>query len=151
MRSSCGVGLQACGAGLLAGFLSCTNPLTPELQQLGTTEITAQLTEIPGPFPPNDLYNYAYVLKYKTLKVHRGQPDSETIYIAHYNPLKPRAKAGDQDAGKIGGDIDQFRAGDTHRLALAAPLDQHYMGGIIDKYFEQKGTRYWAIWTVKAN
>ena len=38
----------------------------------GTAEVTAQLVEIPGPFPPNDLYNYAYVLKYKVLKIHRG-------------------------------------------------------------------------------
>ena len=30
---------------------------------------------------------------------------------------------------------------------LNAPLDQFWMGGIIDKYFEQKGVRYWAVWT----
>ena len=52
---------------------------------------------------------------------------------------------------KVGGDVEQFRAGDIHRMALEAPLDQQWMGGIIDKYFSQKGTRYWAIWTVKAS
>ena len=27
------------------------------------------------------------------------------------------------------------------------PLDQFWMGGIIDKYFNDKAVRYWAIWT----
>ena len=70
--------------------------------------------------------------------------------LARYS-LKARAKAEDQDSGKVGGDVEQFRAGDIHRMALEAPLDQQWMGGIIDKYFSQKGARYWAIWTVKAS
>jgi len=24
------------------------------------------------------------------------------------------------------------------------------MGGVIDKHFKESGTRYWAIWTVRA-
>jgi hypothetical protein len=32
-------------------------------------------------------------------------------------------------------------------MALESPLDNFWMGGIIDKYFATKGTRYWAIWT----
>jgi hypothetical protein len=35
-----------------------------EVSSLGSVEVTARLLEIPGQFPPNDLYNYAYVLKY---------------------------------------------------------------------------------------
>jgi hypothetical protein len=130
---------------------SCSRALDPQVQRLGSTEVTARLIEIPGPFPPNDLYNYAYVFKYQVLQVHRGKIEGDTIFVGQYNPLKPRSKAEDQDSGKLGGDVEQFRAGDTHRMALEAPLDQQWMGGIIDKYFEQKGTRYWAIWTVKAN
>ena len=130
---------------------ACSKPLDPNVQKLGTTEVTAQLTEIPGPFPSNDLYNYAYVFKYKVIQVHRGKIKGDTIFIGQYNPLKARAKAEDQDSGKVGGDIEQFRAGDIHRIALEAPLDQQWMGGIVDKYFNHKGTRYWAIWTVKAN
>ena len=131
--------------------VSCSKPLDPQVQKLGSMEVTAQLTEIPGPLPSNDLYNYAYVFKYKVLQVHRGKVEGDTIFVGQYNPLKPRAKAADQDSGKVGGDVEQFHAGDTHRMALEAPLDQQWMGGIIDKYFEQKGPRYWAIWTVKAN
>ena len=130
-------------------FAACQSapPIDPELTSLGTAEVTAQLVEIPGPFPSNDLYNYAYVLKYRVLKVHRGNVPDPVIFVGQYNPLKPRAKAQDQESGKIGGRVEQFRAGDVHRMALEAPLDQQWMGGIIDKYFEQKGTRYWAIWT----
>jgi hypothetical protein len=115
---------------------------------LGSTEVTAQLLAIPGEFPPNDLYNYAYVLKYRVLTVHRGQlrPGAE-ILVAHYNPLKPRSSAQDELSGKLGGNLDRFRSQDVHRMALEEPLDQHWMGGVIDKYFDQKGVRYWAVWT----
>jgi hypothetical protein len=136
---------------LLLLACSCSKTIDPQVQKLGSTEVTAQLVEIPGPLPSNDLYNYAYVFKYKVLQVHRGKVDGDTIYIGQYNPLKPRAKAADTESGKMGGDVEQFRAGDTHRMALETPLDQQWMGGIIDKYFEQKAPRYWAVWTVKAN
>jgi hypothetical protein len=118
-----------------------------EVTTLGTVEVTAQLMEIPGPFPANDLYNYAYVLKYRVLKVHRGQAPGAEILVGQYNPLKPRATVQDDASGKVGGHLDAFRAGDVHRMALDAPLDQFWMGGIIDKYFEQPGARYWAVWT----
>jgi hypothetical protein len=118
-----------------------------EVTSLGSVEVTAELKEIPGPFPSNDLYNYGYVLKYKVLKVHRGKVPAGDILVAQYNPLKPRKEAQDDVSGKIGGHVEAFRAGDVHRMALEAPLDQFFMGGIVDKYFNEKGTRYWAIWT----
>ena len=118
-----------------------------ELTTLGRAEVTARLLEIPGEFPANDLYNYAYVLKYQVLEVHRGNIDAKEIFVAHYNPLKPRSGAQDEGSGKVGGTVNAFKAGDTHRMALEWPLDQHWMGGIIDKYFGQQGVRYWALWT----
>jgi hypothetical protein len=118
-----------------------------EVTTLGSAEVTAELVEIPEPFPPNDLYNYAYVLKYRVLKVHRGQMPPGDIFVGQYNPLKPRERAQDDVSGKVGGHVASFRAHDVHRMALASPLDQFWMGGIIDKYFDQPGTRYWAIWT----
>jgi hypothetical protein len=129
----------------------CARPpaeeIDKELQSLGSAEVTAQLTAIPGPFPPNDLYNYAYVLKYKVLKVHRGNVPVGDILVAQYNPLKPRAEAQDDLSGKVGGRVRAFRAGDVHRMALDSPLDNLWMGGVIDKYFGEPGVRYWAIWT----
>ena len=123
----------------------------PFVTTLGNTEVTAELLAIPGEFSPNDLYNYAYVLKYRVLTVHRGQvKQGKEILVAHYNPLKPRASAQDENSGKLGGNLEKFRAADVHRMALEAPLDQHWMGGVIDKYFDQKGMRYWAVWTNKS-
>jgi hypothetical protein len=118
-----------------------------EVSTLGTAEVTAQLVEIPGAFPPNDLYNYAYVLKYKVLKTHRGSVPEAEILVGQYNPLKPRNQAQDDVSGKVGGRVTSFRAGDIHRMALESPLDHFWMGGVVDKYFGTTGTRYWAVWT----
>ncbi|MFB3902459.1 MAG: hypothetical protein ACE15E_03340 [Acidobacteriota bacterium] len=38
----------------------------------GTVEVTAQLLEIRGELPSNDLYDYSFVMKYKVLEAHRG-------------------------------------------------------------------------------
>lgn len=131
--------------------ISCGKPpdagSEKELTSLGTAEVTAELIEIPGAFPPNDLYDYTYILKYRVLRVHRGNLSTPELLVGHYNPLKPRATAADEQSGKIGGRVQRFLAGDVHHMALDVPLDQHWMGGIIDKYFDQKGIRYWAVWT----
>ena len=133
--------LTGCGAGRPA------DEVDQEVTQLGSAEVTAQLLEIPGEFPPNDLYNYAYILKYRVLKVHRGTVPQGDIFVAQYNPLKPRNKVQDDLSGKIGGHVNAFHAGDIHRMALDAPVDQFWMGGIIDKYFNDRSVRYWAVWT----
>ncbi len=138
-------------AALAVAFAACSkspaNEVDTEVSTLGTAEVTAQLIEIPGSFPPNDLYNYAYILKYKVLKVHRGNVPEAEILVAQYNPLKPREQAQDDVSGKLGGHVKSFRAGDVHRMALESPLDHFWMGGIVDKYFASTGTRYWAVWT----
>jgi hypothetical protein len=121
--------------------------LDAEVSTLGTIEVTAQLVEIPGPFPSNDLYNYVFILKYKVLKTHRGSVPGSEILVGQYNPLKPRDQAQDDVSGKVGGRLRLFRAGDIHRMALESPLDHFWMGGVVDKYFGAAGTRYWAVWT----
>lgn len=118
-----------------------------EVTTAGSVEVTAQLLEIPGPFPANDFYDYAYVLKYRVREVHRGNVTPKEILVAHYNPLKLRSEAENEFSGKVGGNLERFREGDLHRLALEAPLDDHFMGGVIDKYFEEEATRYWSVWT----
>jgi hypothetical protein len=125
-------------------------PPSTEVTTLGKAEVTAKLIDIRSEFPPNKLYDYVYVMKYHVLKVHRGPVPEADLFVGHYNPLKTRANARDKFSGPIGGNVDQFKVGDVHRLALEAPLDQSYMGGIIDKYIQEKGTRYWAIWTDRA-
>ncbi len=130
---------------------SCAQaPPSPELSANGDTEVTARLTAIGGDFPPNKLYDYMFVMKYHVLTVHRGKVDGEDIFVGHYNPLKPRATAADKHSGKVGGNVDRFRVGDVHRMALEAPLDELFMGGIVDKHINEQGTRYRAIWTDRA-
>lgn len=146
-------------ASVLAGLLlsSCgqkpTAPLVgsndPHLATNGSVEVTAKLVEIPeGAIFKRDLYDYATVLKYQVLEVHRGKVDGDTLYVGHYNPWKPRAEAADKRAPKVGGNVRQFEAGQTHRMALEVPIEDYFMGGIVNKYFgKTTNTIYWAVWT----
>ncbi len=126
----------------------------PKLKSLGTVEVTARLVEIPeGAIFQRDLYDYATILKYEVVTVQRGAVGKgATIYVGHYNPWKPRAEAADPRAKNIGGTLRQFRAGQLHCMALETPMDEHFMGGIVDKYFGQhEGPAYWAVWTNAAD
>jgi hypothetical protein len=116
----------------------------------GTVEVTARLMEIPdGAIFQRDLYDYATLLKYEVVAVQRGAVEKGAIiYVGHYNPWKPRAEAADKRAQGIGGTLRQFRAGQLHRMSLETPMDDHFMGGIVDKYFgKHSGPAYWAVWT----
>ncbi len=121
----------------------------PHLATNGTVEVTAKLVEVPdGSIFERDLYDYATILKYQVVQVHRGEVKSDAIYVGHYNPWKPRAEAADRRVKGIGGRLRQFRAGDTHRMALDVPIDDYFMGGIVNKYFgTETGPLYWAVWT----
>ena len=125
----------------------------PNVTAKGSFEVAAQLVEIRGQLPDLPNYNYAFVMKYKVLEVHRGKIDGETIYVAHYNPHKPRDAAADAAAKQIGGNLKRLEPGDVHRMALEVPIDDYYMGAIIDRYFDEKKAQqstepiYWAVWT----
>ncbi len=137
--------------------MSCGNPVPhrsstgtdPQVTSRGSIEVTARLVEIPeGAIFKRDLYDYATILKYQVVKVHRGEVTGEMIYVGHYNPFKPRSEASDERVEDIGGDLKNFRAGQLHRMALEAPIDDHFMGGIINKYFGQSTEPiYFAVWT----
>jgi hypothetical protein len=136
----------ACGR-----YGDATGPVAvdPQLATHGTVEVTAELLEIPeGAIFKRDLYDYATILKYRVLQVHRGTVESDTLYVGHYNPWKPRSAAADQRVRVVGGNLRQFDAGQTHRMALEVPIDDHFMGGIVNKYFGQTtNALYWAVWT----
>ncbi len=121
----------------------------PELSARGAIELTARLSEIPeGAIFQRDLYNYTTILKYEVLEVQRGDVPTKTIYVGHYNPWLPRSEAADKHVSEIGGNLKQFEAGQVHQLALDVPIDDHFMGGIVNKYFGQEtGPLYWAVWT----
>ncbi|OHB65699.1 MAG: hypothetical protein A2Y77_06325 [Planctomycetes bacterium RBG_13_62_9] len=134
---------------------SCTKKadtgVDPNVTTRGSIEVTAQLEEIRGELINDPLYDYAHVMKYKVLQVHRGKVDKDVIYVGHYNPAEPRSTVADARVREIGGNVTQFRVGDVHRMALEVPIDDHYMGGIINKYFgEVNDPIYWAVWTDKA-
>jgi hypothetical protein len=121
----------------------------PELAKRGKIEVTAKLVEIPeGAIFDRPLYNYATVLKYEVLEVHRGKVKGQTIYVGHYNPAKPRSKVADRLVPDIGGNLKSFRAGQVHRMALEESMLDHFTGGILNKYSEEDTDPiYWAVWT----
>jgi hypothetical protein len=117
-------------------------------------EVTARLVEIPdGAIFQRELYDYATILKYQVVSVYRGAVEKgATIYVGHYDPWRPRAEVADKRVKTIGGTLRQFRAGQLHRMALETPMDDHFMGGIVDKYFgKHSGPSYWAVWTNAAD
>jgi hypothetical protein len=129
-------------------------PADPQLTAHGSIEVTARLIEIPeGAIFQRDLYDYATILKYEVLSVHRGPlAAGDIVFVGHYNPWKPRAEAGDKRVKVLGGTLREFRAGAVHRLALEPSIDDHYMGGIVDKYFGQHpAPAHWAVWTNAAD
>lgn len=121
----------------------------PHLATKGTVEVTARLVEIPeGAIFKRDLYDYATILKYQVLKVHRGEVKGDIIYVGHYNPWKPRRDAPDKRAKDIGGNLRQFQPGQVHHMALEVPIEDFFMGGIVNKYFGKTSEPlYWAVWT----
>jgi hypothetical protein len=121
----------------------------PELSKRGTIEVTAKLVEVPdGAIFKRALYNYATVLKYQVLQVHRGSVKGQTIYVGHYNPFNPRSDAADKRVPNIGGNLKSFRAGQVQRMALEGSMLDHFSGGILNKYSsEDTDPIYWAVWT----
>ena len=121
----------------------------PELAKRGSIEVTARLVEIPErAIFQRPLYNYATVLKYQVLEVHRGNVKGQTIYVGHYNPFKPRSEAADRGVPDLGGNLKSFRAGQVHRMALEGSMVDQFTGGILNKYSgEDTDPIYWAVWT----
>ena len=133
---------------------SCTTQVDkgedPNVIRRGSFEVSARLEEIRGDLIDDPMYDYAHVMKYRVLQVHRGKVDQDIIYVGHYNPAEPRDRVADARVQEIGGNVKEFRTGDVHRMALEVPIDDYYMGGIINKYFgEVEDPIYWAVWTNK--
>jgi hypothetical protein len=51
----------------------------------------------------------------------------------------------------VGGTVEKFIAGEVHHLTILPNLDEHYIGGLSDRYFEQhQGNAWWAVRTDRA-
>ena len=111
--------------------------------------VEGKLSEIPGKMPPNDLYNYVYVLKYKVTKVVEGKFDGKEILVGVYNPLIARGQVKDKMTDKSKGDVRAFKVGDKHTLKLVK-LEGNYDGAVEDEYFDDESERYLAVEVLKS-
>lgn len=107
-------------------------------------DVTAKLVEIPSKMPPDDLYDYAYVMRYQ---VQGGPLDGQFILVAHYKPLVPRSKIKDKMKARVSGKLRSFNQGDVHKLKLAADLKSIWKGALVDEYAatDHKSVRYWCL------
>jgi hypothetical protein len=110
----------------------------------GPQVVTAKLVEIPSKFPPDDLYDYAYVMRYE---VQGGPLDKQSILVAHYKPRQPRAKIKDAMKPHVGGKLRNFVKGDVHKLKLDPGLKKLWTGALVDEFAatDRKSVRYWAL------
>ncbi len=123
-------------------------PVPAQPPVAGELVMTAKLVEIPGAFPANDLYNYAYVMKYKVIKVLKGAYADADILVGHYNPRIARADIKDEQDANVGGNVKSFQVGDIHYLVLS-PIEGAWTGAMEDDFFKEKRGRYWAFWADK--
>jgi hypothetical protein len=110
----------------------------------GEISVRAKLVEIPTSLPPDDLYDYAYVMKYEVIG---GPMDKQTILVAHYKPRMPRAKIKDAAKLHVGGKLRAFTVGDVHKLKLSPDLKKLWKGALTDEYAatDRKSVRYWCL------
>ena len=106
---------------------------------------TAKLVEVPGKMPPDDPYDYAFVMKYQVTG--GGKLDKQTILVAHYKPRQPRTKIKDKMKPFVAGTVRSFNVGDVHKLELAADLKMIWKGPLVDEYAaaDRKSIRYWCL------
>ncbi|MBW2736695.1 MAG: hypothetical protein JRH20_30275, partial [Deltaproteobacteria bacterium] len=78
-------------------------------------EVRAKLVKIPSKFPPNDLYDYAYVMKYQVVG---GKLDKQFLLVAHYKPREARNKITGKVKKYVSGTLKRFQEGDLHQLKL---------------------------------
>jgi len=119
-------------------------PARPAAAQ-GAIVVVGTLQDLPVPFPANDLYQYAYVMKYTVDSVVEGKIAGREILVAHFDPRTPRPKVADDRKSTVGGTLESFQPGDRHYLVLR-PLDSAWTGAIEDNYPQDKSPRWWASW-----
>jgi hypothetical protein len=106
--------------------------------------VTAKLVEIPAKFPPDDLYDYAFVMRYEVVG---GPMDKQSILVAHYKPRQPRSKIKEPMKAHVGGKLRSFVQGDVHKLKLDPNLKGVFSGALIDEFAatDRKSPRYWCL------
>ena len=110
-----------------------------------TLVIIARLIEIPGKFPPNDLYNYVYIMKYRVIKVVKGSFAGREILVGHYNPLIPRKQIKDKMMSQVKGDVGKFEVNAQQRLVLIKPIERIWKDAVEDDYSDSDEDKYFAL------
>jgi hypothetical protein len=140
--------LRACFVHLFAIFLAVLFvQAAPQAARADTDEtlvVTAKLVEIPSKFPPDDLYDYAYVMRYEVIG---GPLDKSSIFVAHYKPRQARSKIKDKMKDFVGGKLRSFTVGDVHKMKLAPDLKKIWKGPLVDDFAatDHKSVRYWCL------
>jgi hypothetical protein len=93
--------------------------------------VVARLVEIPSKLPPDDLYDYAYVMRYEVIG---GPLDKTSILVAHYKPLLARSKIKDGMKAHVKGKLRAFVQGDVHKLQLSSTLKKLWKGPLVDEF-----------------
>lgn len=108
--------------------------------------VTAKLVEIPAKFPSDDLYDYAFVMKYVVVG---GSMDKQPIYVAHYKPRQPRSGLKDQMKKVVSGKVRSFHEGDVHKMELTPDIKSVWKGALVDEFAatDRKSVRYFALVT----
>jgi len=106
--------------------------------------VTAKLVEIPSKFPDDDLYDYAYVMRYQ---VTGGPMDGQSILVAHYKPRQARSAIKDKMKTIVSGKVRTFHQGDVHKLQLTPNLKSIWKGALVDEFAatDRKSIRYFAL------
>jgi len=109
-----------------------------------TITLTAKLVEIPAKFPSDDLYDYAFVMRYQVMD---GPMNGQSILVAHYKPRQPRAAIKDQMKKVVSGKVRNFHQGDVHKLQLTPNLKSVWKGALVDEFAatDRKSVRYFAL------
>ncbi len=110
-----------------------------------TLVVVARITEIPGKFASNDLYNYVYIMKYRVLSVVKGTYKGQDILVGHYNPLIPRSQIKDAMKKNVAGNVQKFEVGGKQKLWLITPIDKVWKDAVDDEYSDSDLEKYYAL------
>jgi len=127
---------------LLASTLAAAEPAAAPAAAPIT--VTAKLVEIPSKFPSDELYDYAYVMRYE---VTDGPMKGQSIFVAHYKPRQARSAIKDQMKKVVSGKVRTFHQGDVHKLQLTPDLKSVWKGALVDEFAatDRKSVRYFAL------
>jgi hypothetical protein len=110
-----------------------------------TLVVIARITEIPGKFASNDLYNYVYIMKYRVLSVVKGAYKPQEILVGQYNPLIPRAQIKDAMKKNVAGTVEKFEVGGKQKLWLVTPIEKVWKDAVDDEYSDSDLGKYYAV------